>query len=317
MNKTRRQVLQAFLFAPALSLLSSCGSSFEDPIVGGDVSTPPRTPNVGVIFAEEAARLILSQRVLVLAAESKAESRPLQLLGGAVPVNVDQLTEFSEQPGTLLDAVAFGQLFRSWGVDSTTPIVVYDDGAAKFAARVHFLLLHFGAASSFIVNGGDRELTNFVAEATVPTMVMSYEKSLQEPRQFVEALARFCGKSPTDDVLDRAVQSIENGPVAYLNASRVRYEGRLDKVRDGVAEGWARNIGYSAPVTVVITAQQKVVGRGIAGLFRDDLQKAGKGDGKCAFRIKISQSDLSKDDVIAKIEGTRFTLEKSAPRRST
>ena len=105
MNQARRQVLKGLLLAPTLALLSSCGSSFDEPVVGGTTSTPPNGA-AAVISAEEAARLILSRRVLVLAAESKAESGPLQLLGGAVPVDVDQLTTFSEQPGALLDPTA-------------------------------------------------------------------------------------------------------------------------------------------------------------------------------------------------------------------
>jgi len=154
------------------------------------------------------------------------------------------------------------------------------------------------------------ELTNFVDETTVPVMMVSYEKSLQEPRQFVEALARFCGTIPAKDVIDRAIQSIENGPAIYLNASRVRFAGRLDQVSDGFAVGWARRIGQTHPLTVVIMAGQEIVGRGSADLLREDLKETSKGDGKCAFRIKLSRTDLNKDDVIAIIEGSRFQLNK-------
>ena len=204
MYKTRRQILQAILLAPALSILSSCGSSFEETSVGGATSTPPPTSSAAVISAEEAARLILSRRVIVLAAESRAESGPLQLLGGAVSVDVDQLTTFSEQPGALLDPIAFGQLFRNWGVDSATPIVIYDDGAAKFAARVHFLLLHFGAAPSFVVNGGNQELAKFVSDrggVAVPSQFSA--QIVNEPIQLVfqeEVLARLGGTTQIVDV---------------------------------------------------------------------------------------------------------------------
>ena len=203
MIQTRRQILKAFLAASALSLLSSCGSSFDEPVVGGTASPPPNGV-VGVISAEEAARLILTRRVLVLAAESKAESGPLQLLGGAVPVNVDQLTEFSEQPGELRDPVAFGQLFRAWGVDSNTPIVIYDDGAGKFAARVHFLLTHFGAAPSFIVNGGDKELARFVSGGGGVAVPSQFNAQIfNEPIRLVfqeEVLARLGGDTQLVDV---------------------------------------------------------------------------------------------------------------------
>jgi hypothetical protein len=56
-------------------------------------------------------------------------------------------------------------------------------------------------------------------------MIVSYEKSLQEPRQFVDALARFCGVNPTDEQVVKALGSIENGPAAYLNESRLHFEG--------------------------------------------------------------------------------------------
>ena len=204
MNQARRQLLKGLLLAPALSLLSSCGcSSFDEPFVGGAATTPPNSV-ASVISAEEAARLILPRRALVLAAESKAESGPLQLVGGAVPVDVDQLTTLSEQPGALLDPLVFGQLFRTWGVDSTTPIVIYDDGAAKFAARVHFLLLHFGAAPSFIVNGGVQELAKFVSGGgglAVPSQFNA--QVVNEPIQLVfqeEVLARLGGTTQIVDV---------------------------------------------------------------------------------------------------------------------
>jgi thiosulfate/3-mercaptopyruvate sulfurtransferase len=203
MNQARRQVLKGLLLAPTLALLSSCGSSFDEPVVGGTTSTPPNGA-AAVISAEKAARLILSRRVLVLAAESKAESGPLQLLGGAVPVDVDQLTTFSEQPGALLDPLAFGQLFRAWGVDSTTPIFIYDDGAAKFAARVHFLLLHFGAAPSFIVNGGEQELRKFVSAGVGVAVPSQFNAQVvNEPIQLVfqeEVLARLGGTTQIIDV---------------------------------------------------------------------------------------------------------------------
>ena len=158
MNYDRRQFLKSLVIAPALAALSSCGSSFEEPVVGGSSSPGPVVGSTVVISAADAALLIQSRNVLVLA----AESGPLGLLGGAIPVNVDQLTTLSEEQGALLNAEVFGQIFRSWGVNSATPIVIYDDGAAKFAARVHFLLLHFGAAPSFIVNGGFPELSRLV-----------------------------------------------------------------------------------------------------------------------------------------------------------
>lgn len=143
-------------------MLSSCGSSTDQTLVGGTSSAGQTANNAVVVSAVDAAGLIANGKVLLLAAKSKAESGLLFPLNGAITVDVDQLTTLSETPGALLNPATFGDLFRSWGVDSSTPIIIYDDGEAKFAARVHFLLLHFGAAPSFIVNGGYQALSTFL-----------------------------------------------------------------------------------------------------------------------------------------------------------
>lgn len=152
----RRQFLSS---AFALIALTGCGSDLSDA-----TTTPapvPIPPETAVISASQAAARISTGQVLVLAAESVLESAPAPLLANAIRVDVDALTRFSETPGALDDLLGFQQLFRSWGVQEQ-PIVIYDDGEMKFAARVHFLLQHFGAPPSFLVNGGAPALAPLV-----------------------------------------------------------------------------------------------------------------------------------------------------------
>jgi thiosulfate/3-mercaptopyruvate sulfurtransferase len=154
----RRSLLKFLILSPGLAAIAGCGSSSEPDISEVLSTQAPSQTQMVVVSAETARNLALSGRALLLAAESLGEKSPAPLLGGAVPVNVDELTAFSETPGAFDNLQGFEQLFRAWGVQAGRPIVIYDNGAMKFAARVHFLLTHFGAPGSVLVNGGSAAL---------------------------------------------------------------------------------------------------------------------------------------------------------------
>lgn len=197
----RRSVLKGLVLTPTIAYLAGCGSSTDLVAPLPDTQTPIQPT---IISASTAAALITSGTVLTLAAESKAESGELPLLGGAVKVDVDALTTVSEAPGALNNVELFAQLFRSWGVQPNQPIVIYDDGEAKFAARVHFLLLHFGAPPSTIVNGGAAALNGLVpVSAGSPASSNFVGQVVDEPIKLVfqqDVLARLNTSTKIVDV---------------------------------------------------------------------------------------------------------------------
>lgn len=154
------------------------------------------------------------------------------------------------------------------------------------------------------------ELVYFVDRLKQPAMLVSYEKALLNPEAFVSNLVEFCGISISPDLARQAAAAIENGPARYLNSSRLRFEGKLDRVSDGVAYGWARRVGQDKPQIVLVKHGERIVGRGLANRFRKDLAEIGKGAGQCAFEIELEDNELTKEDVTVEIEGSSFKIKK-------
>ena len=180
----RRDFLQAISLASLV--LAGCGSSSSDPSFGGNGGAA--TPGLPLILsAQQAAGLV----ALRLAAESKVESAPAPLLGEAILVDVDALTVLTEQPGGLVDLTALQNFFRALGVRRDQPVVVYDDGEMKFAARVRFLLEYCGVPQALMVDGGAPALagllpagggsaapSEFVAAATNSPIALVFQQQV-------------------------------------------------------------------------------------------------------------------------------------------
>lgn len=142
------------LGAVALSL-HGCGSKDVETALAGsgqDVTAP------NFLLSAAVAAAMVRSGALLLAAESKVEPHPAPLLGGAIRVDVDALTILTEQANGLTDLSALQAFFQAVGVQEQKPVIVYDDGEMKFAARVRFLLGYCGAAPTWLVNGGSPAL---------------------------------------------------------------------------------------------------------------------------------------------------------------
>ncbi|TWG99878.1 hypothetical protein L598_001200000100 [Mesorhizobium sp. J18] len=66
-------------------------------------------------------------------------------------------------------------------------------------------------------------VADFMLNTSRPTMAVSYEKVLSDPRKFTMALAAFCGIEANTEAITAASQKIENGPDAYLIATQTRF----------------------------------------------------------------------------------------------
>ncbi|MGD0076378.1 MAG: rhodanese-like domain-containing protein [Candidatus Binataceae bacterium] len=102
--------------------------------------------------------------VVLLSAQSAIEISEPGFVNGAIPVDVDALTEFSESPGAFTDFTGWAQIFGALGISTDSEVIVYDDGEMKFASRVRFLLFYFGVRRTFIVNGGYNALLPLIAD---------------------------------------------------------------------------------------------------------------------------------------------------------
>ena len=161
----RRDFLQG-LTATSL-LLCGCGGSNDSAGFAAPSTAPANPANSRLILSSQQAAALGGLR---LAAESKAESRLVPLLGNALRVDVDALTALTEVPGSLVDLSSLQTFFAALGVQSGQSVVVYDDGEMKFAARVRFLLGYCGVGQAVLVNGGAPALAGLLpVQAGTPT----------------------------------------------------------------------------------------------------------------------------------------------------
>jgi len=149
----------------------------------------------------------------------------------------------------------------------------------------------FSDFSNALLQAGQEmnELIKFVSKLKVPTFFVSYEKAMVNKNFFVSELVNFCGLSLEKYEVAEIVKLMVNGPDKYLNESRVKLEGRIDTIKNNIVRGWARQIGVKKPLAIRISAGDRVLGRGMADMFRNDLKKAKKSDGHCAFEVKIPE----------------------------
>ncbi|MFC5408242.1 putative Ig domain-containing protein [Larkinella bovis] len=95
------------------------------------------------------------------------------------------------------------------------------------------------------------------------------------------------------------------------NPATGSYEGYLDKVECGSIRGWVWDRkAPNAPVIVEFYADGKAVGTTEASIYRDDLQKAGKGNGAHAYSFTTPSSlkDGKTHVISAKVLHSSYTL---------
>lgn len=66
-----------------------------------------------------------------------------------------------------------------------------------------------------------QSLMTAIGRAAVPTLLLSYEKSLQFPSETATEIASFCGIQPGDVAIDKAAATIKNGSARYLQSTRL------------------------------------------------------------------------------------------------
>jgi len=68
------------------------------------------------------------------------------------------------------------------------------------------------------------------------------------------------------------------------------FEGRFERIINGMAEGWAHWTGaFDEPAPIEIWTQGKLVAVGLANIYRQDLADAGIQQGRCSFNIFLTK----------------------------
>jgi len=132
----------------------------------------------------------------------------------------------------------------------------------------------------------------FLHQLPFPTLLLSYEKSLVFPADFIDAIVEFCGLPRSDGLRQHLVGLIEPNRRSYIDVARRRFDGVIDGISEGRLHGWCRLTGSSDPVALDLFADDRPVLAFRAEAFRQDLLDAGFGTGHHSFALDLSQLDL-------------------------
>jgi hypothetical protein len=142
------------------------------------------------------------------------------------------------------------------------------------------------------------DLTTFVEQLRCPSLLLSYEKSLIFPGDFVDAMMGFCGLPQSPVLRERLIRLIEPNRQAYIAGVRRTYEGHIEGFTNGFLYGWCRLTGTSDPVTLELFADDRAVLSFVADLFRQDLLDARIGNGHHGFSLDLNKLGLRSDAVL-------------------
>ena len=138
----------------------------------------------------------------------------------------------------------------------------------------------------------------FAGPLDCPTLLLSYEKALVFPADFVATLLRFGDLPRSDTLRDRLIALIEPNRKAYIDVVRRNFGGSLEGVVDGCLRGWSHLTGSADPVALDLLVDDQPVLAFQADEFRQDLLAAGFGTGHHGFSIDLARFGVRPDAVI-------------------
>jgi hypothetical protein len=137
-------------------------------------------------------------------------------------------------------------------------------------------------------------ILDFIARFQEPTLFVSYEKAMVEPKHFVCNLRDFV-EVGNEAAIDAAVEFVKPNPELYLRSSRItQTKGVLDKARGNRISGWAMYSQTPKRVArLLIKVNDDKEFAILADHFRQDLLDKGiHPTGKCGFVLTLSAEDI-------------------------
>jgi hypothetical protein len=158
-------------------------------------------------------------------------------------------------------------------------------------------------------------LVTYIGSISAPSLLLSYEKALIRPGDFVDALLLFCGL-PSDAALRaRLIGLVEPDRKAYLSRARRIYRGRIDCVAHGCVFGWCQRIGSNDPVRLDLFLDDRRVTSFLADVFLQNLLDAQVGTGAHGFVVALTGLQAKPDAIIrVGVAGRVIELENSGQR---
>ena len=155
-------------------------------------------------------------------------------------------------------------------------------------------------------------MTRFIGSLDCPTLLISYEKALQEPGIFVKQLLDFCGLDVPASARASLVELVEPNRQVYIDKARRIFDGYIDSLVGLTLSGWACERGSTAPQTLTLFKDDEPMCDFNADRFRLDLVKAGVGNGRHGFSIDLSNLGFKTySRVSVLVSGRYFALNNS------
>jgi hypothetical protein len=141
-------------------------------------------------------------------------------------------------------------------------------------------------------------LVSFIGDLNCPYLLLSYEKALTFPDDFIDALLQFCDM-PSDTALHSRLRgAIELNRTRYLLSARRRFDGLIEGVKSGHLYGWCALTRAPEPVTLEVLVDDRLVAHVIANVFRQDLLDAGVGEGRHGYFVPLDALGVQPNSVI-------------------
>lgn len=158
-------------------------------------------------------------------------------------------------------------------------------------------------------------LTEFVHRTECPALLLSYEKALVFPGDFVDAVTGFCTMSVDTQTRQRLIDRVRPNAEPYVSVARRTYAGSVDHCRNGILYGWCCEIGELSVVELDLFVDDDKVLTFKAGEFRPDLLQAGFGNGNHSFAIQLPALPIGPEAVLrVRLSGRIFELKNSGRR---
>ena len=195
------------------------------------------------------------------------------------------------------------------GVEWATPIGMPISIAEAMATGSHVLVRNLPPLAKYIGNAGSvyrdiDDATRIIAE--------SADWSPAEWRRRELAAIDRAFLHHADDMVVRPIIDAWNDIIA----SRPRPEGRIESLKTGEISGWVWNAAEpNSALRVSVMRDGAVVQSAMADIFRDDLLRAGKGDGRHGFRIILSPAQPEEiGSITCRVDVMGFNIPRLSPR---
>lgn len=212
-------------------------------------------------------------------------------------------------PHPLIDLAFLRKQFPAMAQRPLTPEALADAlDNLQLDPHCYFDTAHYESANPDVRDSGMSALRHYLRhgaeEGRLPHPRFDHARYIaavqNAPRGFYEAFVHCVRHQPGAGGLDDAGNDASPtagtplaGPGGRMLAgdAPVGVQGWLDQIVDGVAYGWAHDTRQPFKrLDIEIVEDRRIVGRGPAMLYRNDLHEGGHGDGRCAFAIKLSKA---------------------------